>query len=154
MRKLTMIEQQLFAVLLHKGKTKRLIKMLKKEYPDKWQRAYRNVTVAYEELKDRYVHKSFFQVGVYDPSLSDNWPWHVHYHEGLYLSKKQRVCKMGKAAVFTDINKARNHFHTWKGNNKYKMEVIEFKKVVAVPASTTINDDNAWQTHQPDLNSV
>lgn len=148
-----MTDQELFAVLLHKGKTKRLIKMLKKEHPDKWQRAYLNVAAAYDELKDKYIHKSFFQVGIYDPSLSDIWPWHVHYHEGLYLSEKQRVCKMGKAAVFTDINNARKHFHTWKSNKKYKMEVIEFKQVVAVPASSVV-DENAWQTHQPDLNTV
>lgn len=149
-----MTDEELFNVMLHKAKTRRLIKALKSKHPDKWQRAYRNIAEAYEELRDRYVHKSFFNVGIYDPSQADSWPWHFHYEDGLYLSEKQHVCKMSKAAVFNSISEARKHFHTWSGNKKYKMEIIEFKQLVAVPASSSDSNESSWQTAQPRLSDV
>lgn len=74
----------------------------------------------------KYVSR--FTIGIFNPAACDRWPWHFHYDDGLYLSEKQRPCGMSKAAVFDTADAARQAFHAWKGNHKWKMEIIEYKE--------------------------
>lgn len=71
------------------------------------------------------AHKQVYKIGVFDPSVDMSWPWHFHYENGVYLSEKKRLCKEGKAARFDSPTEAREFFHAWSGNKKYKMELIE-----------------------------
>lgn len=78
------------------------------------------------------VHKSFFMVGVYDGNQNDQWPWHCHYDEGVYLSTKKRRCTQRSAAEFDCIEDARAHYHSWKNRDKYKLEIIEYKRWIEI----------------------
>lgn len=149
-----MTEDQIIEILLNKAKTKKLIRRVKNTHPDKWQRVYRNVYIAYEELRKHYIQKSFFLIGVYDCAKDACWPWHFNDENGIYLSSKFRLCKISKAAQFESIKDARQHFHSWAGKKNYKMEVIEFKKQVAVPYESAILNEDSWQNVVTSLNVV
>lgn len=79
-------------------------------------------------------YRSFFNIGLYDLAVDDSWPWHCHYEDGVYLSSKKRCCKRGKAAEFDTPEQAREFFHNWSGNRKWKMELIEYKRWTEIPA--------------------
>ncbi|NQY63543.1 MAG: hypothetical protein HRT38_07365 [Alteromonadaceae bacterium] len=79
------------------------------------------------------VHKSFFQIGLFDPLFDDVWPWHFHYENGVYLSKKYRKCGWNSSAEFESPKDAREFYHNWKHREKFKMELIEVKRWVTVP---------------------
>jgi hypothetical protein len=69
--------------------------------------------------------RKMYMIGVFDPNVDNSWPWHFHYENGVFLSEKKRLCKDGKAAKFENQDEAREFFHSWSGNSKYKMELIE-----------------------------
>lgn len=79
------------------------------------------------------VHKSFYEIGIYDPSIDDNWPWHFHYENGVYLSNKYRKCSWNRAVSFVCPKEARGFYSQWKHCTNYKMELIESKRWVEVP---------------------
>ena len=82
------------------------------------------------------VFKSFFSIGIYDPSQDDFWPYHYRYEDGVYLSKKYRKCGDKSSAVFDTPEAARHFFNTWKHKDKYKFEIIETKRWTEVPEPT------------------
>jgi hypothetical protein len=87
------------------------------------------------------IQKSFFQIGIFDPEVCDAWPWHCHYEDGQYLSRKERICSWLRPAEFDTPNEAREFFHQWKNPKNYKMEVIEIIKWVKVPDPEYPDDD-------------
>lgn len=103
-------------------------------------------------LEERRVHKSFFAIGVYDPEHHDRWPWHCHYDDGVYLSVAKRLCKMSNAAEFDTIDDARQFYAEWKRKRQFKMEVIEYKRWVNIPADSSI--DEGWQAKNASLTIV
>ena len=112
-------------VLLNSASTRAFLKRMKTKHPNKWQRIKGNILSAYHDLEPKRVLVKKIQIGVFDPLQNDNWPWHYHYEDGRYLSGKKRVCGLSKAAEFSSKEEARMFFHQWKGNQKYKMELIE-----------------------------
>lgn len=149
-----MNDDDILAILFNKSKTKAFLSRAKVTHPDKWGRIFGNMRMAYEELSEHQVHKSFFTIGVYDPNQNDSWPWHFHYSEGIYLSQKWRLCKIQKAIEFDDVESAREHFHQWSGSSKYKMEIIEHKKWVSVSLSESLLTGQDWQLKKPKLTST
>ncbi len=121
----------LCSVLLHSAKTQKFLKRLKKEQPDKWQRVYGNISMAYHLLAPRQVKVKKYLIGVFDPDVDFSWPWpwHCHYEDGIYLRGKHRLCKRGKAVLCESAEAAREFFHQWKGKKSYKMELIEVETI-------------------------
>lgn len=78
-------------------------------------------------------YRSLFNIGLFDPNIDDCWPWEYHCDEGQYLSEKKRLCGWSKAAVFDSIDEARTFFTEWKGSQKWKMHIVEYKTYVTVP---------------------
>lgn len=149
-----MDDESILKLLLNQSKTTAFLKRAKLTHPDKWRRVYGNVARAYEMLKDHLVQRSVFSIGVFDPNKHDDWPWHYHYDDGVYLSANNRLCKLKKAAEFDDIEKARQFFHAWGGSNKYKMEIIESKKEVKVSYEASFNADRGYQPKKPTFATV
>ncbi len=118
-------DEEILNILLHKSKTRSFLSRVKKVHPDKWLRIKGNILMATEELRDRKEQKTLFRIGIFDPTVDIRWSWHCHYHDGIYLSENKRPCKHAKAAQFDSAEQARLFFHTWNGNKKYKMELIE-----------------------------
>lgn len=79
------------------------------------------------------VYKSFYQIGIFDPSEYESWPWHFHYENGRYLSSKHRECGANLAAEFDSQEKARAFFGEWIHKERYKFELIEVKKWIEQP---------------------
>ncbi|MHC5780460.1 hypothetical protein [Aliivibrio fischeri] len=68
-----------------------------------------------------------YMIGVF-PSSYDEFPWHCHYEDGLYLSKKHRVCMWkGKEAIFSTKEEAIDFFNLWKNPRNFNYELIEFE---------------------------
>ena len=130
------LDDLLCSVLLHSSKTQAFLKRLRQSHPDKWQRVFGNVSMAHHMLAPRQIRKSIFLIGVFDPTVDDNWPWHFHYEHGMYLSVKHRQCKIRKAAEFTSAAEARNFFHNWQGKRHLKMELIEIQRTLTVDESS------------------
>lgn len=148
-----MKDEELLSVLLNKTSTRQFMKRIKKSHPDKWLRVFGNITMAVEDLRDVKVHKSFFQIGVYDPAHSASWPWHFNQIDGLYLSANFRVCKLGKAIEFETTEAARAYIGNWTNAHEYKCELIEFKKWMVMPPGTQ-NTSDEWQLKRPILKSL
>lgn len=127
-----MTEQELYEVLLHKTKTKSLIKRLKKQNPKSWQRVYGNVRAAYEELREERVHKTLYKLFLFPQLSSDSWSLNRHYDQCMYLSPNFRLCKLEKAANFSTKEEALSHFEQWSKNKNYRVEVIETKSLVSI----------------------
>lgn len=122
------LDELLCEVLLHSSKTTAFLKRLRASQPDKWQRVFGNVSMAYHMLAPREVKVPVFSIGVFDPTEDDRWPWRCDYEDGVYLSEKFRLCKRWKAARFSTELEAREFFHRWNGKRTLKMEVIEFSE--------------------------
>lgn len=80
------------------------------------------------------VRRSAFHAGVYDPQNFDSWPWAFDFENGCYLSANKRRCSMRSAAKFDTAAAAREFYHGWKHKDRYRLEVVEFKEYVDVPA--------------------
>lgn len=126
------LDDLLCEVLLHSSKTQAFLKRLRKSQPTKWQRVFANVSLAYHMLAPRQVKVPVFLIGVFDPDFDENWPWHSHYEDGIYLSENYRRCKRWKAAEFSTADEARAFFHGWKGKRHLKMELIEVQQTKTI----------------------
>jgi cysteinyl-tRNA synthetase len=123
--------EKLLEILLNKPQTRaflKKIKKIKKNNPKQLSKVFVNVNEVFQEIKDLYIEKSYFQIVIFDPKINDKYPWHSRDEDGLYLSAKHRVCKWRKAAEFETPKEARKHFAIWKNCSKYRMELIEFKR--------------------------
>lgn len=80
-----------------------------------------------------FATRSFYNLGIYKTEWADSWPWHFHYENGVYLSRKYRPCGWAKAAEFECPQEAREFFHSWKNTQGYQLELIEFKRRVEIP---------------------
>jgi hypothetical protein len=123
--------EKLLEILLNKPQTRAFLSKIKKNNPKQFLKVFVNVNEAFQEIKERYIEKSYFLIGVFDPKLNDKYPWHSRDEGGLYLSEKHRVCKWRKAAEFETPKEAREHFAIWKNCSKYRMELIEFKRRIS-----------------------
>lgn len=85
-------------------------------------------------------YRSFFNIGLFDPLLSDSWPWECKEIDGVYLSEKNRVCSVKKAAIFDSIAEARQFFNDWKGKGRWKLHIVEYKTTVEVPEPVFSDD--------------
>lgn len=122
--------EELEGILSHQGKTRTLVRKLKKRKPDDWKRMVFNMYLAADiiEPPKKAANVTYYQIGVYDPNIVDTWPWHCHYEKGTYLSNKYRICSVASAAEFNSASEAREHFHNWKNKKHYKMERISYEK--------------------------
>lgn len=73
------------------------------------------------------VLKLSYLIGVYDPNFDESWPWHCHYEDGRYLSRKHRICGRERAAEFSTEEEARAFYFQWKHYQKLKFELIPFQ---------------------------
>lgn len=126
------LDDLLSGVLLNSSKTQAFLKRLRASQPSNWQRVFGNVSMAHHLLAPRQCKVSVFLIGVFDPNIDENWPWHCHYENGIFLSENFRQCKRWKAAEFATANEAREFFHNWKGKRHFKMELIEVQRTKTI----------------------
>ncbi len=126
------LDDLLCGVLLNSSKTQAFLKRLRSSQPEKWQRVFGNISLAYHLLAPRQCQVTVFLIGVFDPLINESWPWHCHYEHGIYLSEKYRQCKRWKAAEFETAKEAREFFHNWKGKKHLKMELIEVQQTKTI----------------------
>lgn len=75
--------------------------------------------------------RSFYQISVYERN-SYNGP--SFFPDGcLYLSAKQRICGMNRAASFENVELARKFFDEWKKRDSYVMHIRESKWWIEIP---------------------
>ena len=85
------------------------------------------------------ARRSFFLVGVYDPSIYNSWPY-FHLDEGVYLSKNKRFCSFKSAVEFDRPEQAREFYSAWKHAPLYSLHIFEYKTYVDVPAHVFPDD--------------
>lgn len=79
------------------------------------------------------ARRSVFRLGVYEAKWGEEWPWAFEAEKGQYLSAKYRVCSERSAAKFSDLNEARDFFHSWKRRSDFLLEVVESKEYAEIP---------------------
>ena len=86
------------------------------------------------------VRRSFFLVGVYDPSIYNSWPYFHSFDDGIFLSKNKRFCKFNSAIKFNSPLDVRKFYSEWKHAGRYQLHVFEYKTYVDVPAHVFPDD--------------
>lgn len=93
------------------------------------------------------VEKLFFQVGVYDSTAYDEWPWYFA-NEGVYLSPKGRFCNCYRALSFLERSQAVQAFHEWHSakpsRSKYRLHIVEAVKWVEDESVKPYLDDHPF----------
>ena len=126
------LDELLCSVLLNTAKTRAFIKRLKAAKPDQWLRVNGNVAGATFMFAPRKVKETVYLIGVFDPNDDVCWPWYNDHLNGAFLSGKNRICKIGKAAEFATPDEARHFFHLWSGKRHLKMELVELERTKTV----------------------